>query len=75
MLSMLNPDVLNIVINEVALQHSQQIVLDKAFIKFYMTSANKLRAGDVKIDIIDKNLLSNLHTIYFDELKNKREYY
>ena len=70
MLSMLNPDVLNIVINEVALQHSQQIVLDKAFIKFYMTSANKLR-GAVKIDIIDKNLLSNLHTIYLDELKIK----
>ena len=70
MLSMLNPDVINIVINEVALQHSQQIVLDKAFIKFYMTSANKLR-GAVKIDIIDKNLLSNLHTIYLDELKIK----
>ena len=70
MFSMLNPDVINIVINEVALQHSQQIVLDKAFIKFYMTSANKLR-GAVKIAIIDKNLLSNLHTIYLDELKIK----
>lgn len=33
-----------------------------------MASANKLR-GAVKIDIIDKNLLSNLHTIYLDELK------
>ena len=70
MLSMLNPDVLNIVINEVALQHSQQIVLDKAFIEFYMTSAKNLR-GAVKIDIIDKNLLSNLHTIYLDKLKIK----
>lgn len=70
MLSMLNNDVLNKVINEVALKHSQQIVLDKAFIKFYMTSAKNLR-GAVNIDIIDKNLLSNLHTIYLDELKIK----
>ena len=69
MFSMLNPDVLNIVINEVALQHSQQIVLDREFIEFYMAT-NKLR-GAVKIDIIDKNLLSNLHTIYLDELKIK----
>ena len=69
MFSMLNPDVLNIIINEVALQHSQQIVLDREFIEFYMAT-NKLR-GAVKIDIIDKNLLSNLHTIYLDKLKIK----
>lgn len=67
---MLNPDVLNIVINEVALQHSQQIVLDKAFIKFYMTSAYNLQ-GAVNIDTIDTNLLSKLHTIYLDKLKIK----
>ena len=70
MLSMLNPDVIDKVINEVALKHSQQIVLDREFIEFYMTSAKKLRDA-VKIAIIDKNLLSNLHTIYFDELKIK----
>lgn len=70
MLSMLNPDVLNIVINEVALKHSQQIVLDKAFIEFYMASANKLQ-GAVNIDTIDTNLLSKLHTIYLDKLKIK----
>lgn len=70
MLSMLNNDVLNKVINEVALKHSQQIVLDKEFLKFYMASANKLQ-GSVKIEDIDKNLLSNLHTIYLDKLKIK----
>jgi hypothetical protein len=67
---MLNPDVLGKVINEVALKHSQQIVLDKEFIYFYMASANKLR-GAVNIDTIDKNLLSNLHTIYLEKLKIK----
>ena len=70
MLSMLNPDVLDNVLNKLVLKHSQQIVLDKAFIEFYMTSVNNLR-GAVKIDIIDKNLLSNLHTIYLDKLKIK----
>ena len=42
--------------------------LDKEFLKFYMASANKLQ-GSVKIEDIDKNLLSNLHTIYLDKLK------
>jgi len=66
---MLNSDAINIILHKLALQHPQQIVLDKAFIKFYMTSAN-LR-GAVNIDDIDRNLLSNLHTIYLDKLKIK----
>lgn len=70
LLSMLNPDAINIILHKFALQHPQQIVLDKAFIIFYMTSVSKLR-GAVNIDDIDKNLLSNLHTIYLDKLKIK----
>ena len=69
LLKMLNSDAINIILHKLALQHPQQIVLDKAFIKFYMTSAN-LR-GAVNIDDIDRNLLSNLHTIYLDKLKIK----
>jgi len=67
---MLNPDAINAILNKLALQHPQQIVLDKAFLKFYMTSLNKLRDA-VNIDDIDRNLLSNLHTIYLDKLKIK----
>lgn len=70
LLSMLNSDAINIILHKLALQHPQQIVLDKAFIKFYMTSVSKLR-GAVNIDDIDRNLLSNLHTIYLDKLKIK----
>ena len=69
LLKMLNSDAINIILHKLALQHPQQIVLDKAFIKFYMTSTN-LR-GAVNIDDIDRNLLSNLHTIYLDKLKIK----
>jgi len=69
LLKMLNSDAINIILHKLALQHPQQIVLDKAFIKFYMTSAN-LR-GAVNIDDIDRNLLSKLHTIYLDKLKIK----
>jgi hypothetical protein len=68
-LGILNPDAIDIILKKLALQHPQQIVLDKAFIKFYITSAN-LR-GAVNIDIIDNILLSNLHTIYLENLKIK----
>ena len=73
LLKMLNSDAINIILHKLALQHPQQIVLDKAFIKFYMTSLNKLRnlRGALNIDDIDRNLLSNLHTIYLDKLKIK----
>ncbi len=71
LLKMLNSDAINIILHKFALQHPQQIVLDKAFLVFYMTSLNKLRNLRGSIDDIDRNLLSNLHTIYLDKLKIK----
>jgi len=69
LLGILNPDAIYIILKKLALQHPQQIVLDKEFINFYMTSANM--RGAVNIDIIDITLLSNLHTIYLEKLKIK----
>ena len=68
--NILPDDELNLVLNKFASTHPQQIVLDIKFLKFYMASANNLQ-GAVKIEDIDKNLLENLHTIYFDKLKIK----
>jgi hypothetical protein len=68
---MLNSDAIDIILHKLALQHPQQIVLDKEFLQFYMTSLNKLRNLRGSIDDIDRNLLSNLHTIYLDKLKIK----
>ena len=68
--NILTDDALNHILNKLVLKHSQQIVLDKEFLRFYMGSVNKLQ-GAVKIEDIDKNLLENLHTIYFDKLKIK----
>lgn len=67
---MLNPDAIDNILHKLALQHPQQIVLDRAFLKFYMTSTTNLR-GAVNIDDIDRTLLSNLHTIYLEKLKIK----
>ena len=68
--NILPDDALNHILNKLVLKHSQQIVLDKEFLRFYMGSVNNLQ-GAVKIEDIDKNLLENLHTIYFDKLKIK----
>ena len=68
--NVLNPDVLNIVLNKLTLQHSQQIVLDREYIGFYTTSFKLLvTMKTMKTEDIERNLLSNLHTIYLDKMK------
>jgi hypothetical protein len=68
--NVLNHDVLNIVLNKFRLQHSQQIVLDREYIGFYTTSFKLLvTMKTMKTEDIERNLLSNLHTIYLDKMK------
>jgi hypothetical protein len=65
-LNVLTTDNIENILGYVAFHNSQLIVLNNDFLKFYITTTNKLK--DFDRNILDTKLLSNLHTIYLDNL-------